>query len=200
MTTLWIHVVKLMTLFVGMGAVASSSVSAILPESLAISAPVPSSAVASSTKPLNREYGVRLRIPSIAVNAVVEPVGLYPDGSLGAPKGPSTLGWFDKGPRPGEKGSAVIDGHFGWKDGIPAVFDHLSKLSPGDKIYFDRGDGTTVVFVVRATKNYGEHEDASAVFASNDGKAHLNLITCGGIWNKAAKSYSNRFVVFADRE
>jgi hypothetical protein len=37
------------------------------------------------------------------------------------------------------------------------------------------------------------------VFASNDGGAHLNLITCAGEWNKGKKSYSERLVVFADK-
>jgi hypothetical protein len=32
------------------------------------------------------------------------------------------------------------------------------------------------------------------------GKVHLNLITCGGVWDKVGKSYSNRIVVFADME
>jgi hypothetical protein len=41
--------------------------------------------------------------------------------------------------------------------------------------------------------------DATAVFISNDGSSHLNLITCDGVWDKQAKQYSKRLVVFADR-
>ena len=116
------------------------------------------------------------------------------------PKGPATSAWFDLGPRPGENGSAVIDGHFGWKDGIPAVFDNLSKLQKGDIIYVEDTTGSTTAFVVRDIETYGQDEDASDIFASDDGKAHLNLITCGGVWNNAQKSYSNRLVVFTDEE
>jgi len=36
--------------------------------------------------------------------------------------------------------------------------------------------------------------------ASSDAKAHLNLITCEGVWDKVSKSYSKRLVVFTDRE
>jgi len=143
---------------------------------------------------------VRLKIPKIKVDAPVQPVGLTKTGSMDAPKTPPLAGWFDLGSRPGEQGSAVIDGHFGWKDGIPAVFDDLGKLQVGDKIYVEDKNGATRTFVVRRLKTYGENQNAADVFSSNDGVAHLNLITCGGKWNSSTQSYSDRLVVFADME
>ena len=139
-----------------------------------------------------------LKIPIIGVDATVESVGLTSAGAVDVPKGPSDAAWFDLGPRPGEIGSAVFVGHSGWKNGIPAVFDNLYKLNKGDKLYIESDKGVSTEFVVREIRTYGENDDASSVFISNDNKAHLNLITCEGIWNKAKKSYSNRLVVFAD--
>lgn len=52
-----------------------------------------------------------LRIPAIAVDAVIEKVGLTKDGAMGIPKDPLHLGWYLMGPRPGETGSAVVAGH-----------------------------------------------------------------------------------------
>ena len=143
---------------------------------------------------------MRIEIPKISINAVVESVGLTPDGAMDAPKGPSNVGWFSLGPRPGETGSAVIDGHSGWKNHIPAVFDNLYKLSKGDKVYIQDPKGATVAFVVREIESYKPNQDASDVFISSDGKGHLNLITCTGFWNKILKSHSNRLVVFTDME
>ena len=60
---------------------------------------------------------VRLKIPSISINAAVNYVGLTPEGEMDVPKNPPDVAWFDIGPRPGENGSAVIDGHSGWKNG-----------------------------------------------------------------------------------
>ena len=140
-----------------------------------------------------------LAIPKLRINAAIEKAGVTPQGAMAVPKGPSDVAWFDLGPRPGEKGSAVIAGHEGWKNGIAAVFDNLSKLHKGDKVYVANKDGTTATFVVRELRLFGENDYASAVFGSSDGKAHLNLITCEGIWNKARKSYSNRLVVFTDK-
>jgi LPXTG-site transpeptidase (sortase) family protein len=143
---------------------------------------------------------VRLVIPEIAVDAAVEDVGLTPQGAMAAPEGPTDVGWFDLGPRPGESGSAVIAGHEGWKDNTAAAFDDLYKLQKDDKIYIEDGQGAMTTFVVREIRTYDQNGDASDVFSSGDGKAHLNLITCEGTWNAAQKSYSNRLVVFADIE
>jgi sortase A len=143
---------------------------------------------------------VRLEIPNINVDATVEYVGLTSAGAVAVPKGPANAAWFDLGPRPGNIGSAVIVGHFGWKNNIPAVFDNLHKLQKGDKLYVKDEAGATITFVVRELRLYGENQDASDVFGSLDRNAHLNLITCEGAWNKARKSYSDRLVVFADKE
>lgn len=143
---------------------------------------------------------VRLTIPRIDVDAAIEFVNLTPEGAMAVPKSPVNAAWFELGPRPGEEGSAVIAGHYGWKDGIPAIFDNLSVLQKGDKIYVEDETGTKIVFVVRKLRSYGEYEDASEVFGSNDGKAHLNLVTCEGAWNKSSKSYAKRLVVFTDKE
>ena len=143
---------------------------------------------------------VRLRIPKINVDAVVESVGLTAQEAMDVPAGPVDTAWFNLGPRPGETGSAVIAGHYGWKDGTPAVFDDLSALQAGDTVYVDGGDGVTTAFVVREVRTYGKDENDADIFGSSDGKSHLNLITCEGDWNKAQQSYSDRLVVFADQE
>lgn len=142
----------------------------------------------------------RLKIPKIEVDAVFEHVGLTVAGVMAAPKSPANVAWLSAGPRPGERGSVVVNGHFGWRDGIPAVFDDLHKLAVGDKIYVVDNTGATTTFVVHSLKTYGEGEEAFGVFNSIDGKAHLNLITCQGKWNAVEQRYSDRLVVFADRE
>lgn len=143
---------------------------------------------------------VRLKIPKINVNSSLEYLGLTEDGAVDAPKGPSNAAWFNLGVRPGEIGSAVIVGHFGWKNGIPAVFDNLHKLKKGDKLHIEDDKGKIITFIVRELRTYTDNQIAPEVFGSTDDKAHLNLITCQGVWNKTKKSYSNRLVVFTDKE
>jgi len=146
-------------------------------------------------------FPVRLKIPSISVDATIQYVGITSDGAMDVPKGPNDVAWFKFGPRPGEQGSAVISGHYGgWKNGAQSVFNDLSKLKKGDKLYVKNDKGAITAFVVRESQTYDPKADASEVFGSSDGKAHLNLITCGGVWINAQKTYSNRLVVFTDKE
>jgi sortase A len=144
---------------------------------------------------------VRLKVPSINVDAPLEPVGLTAEGAVDVPKIPSDAAWFDRGPRPGESGSAVIVGHYGpWKNGAGSVFDDLNKLREGDTISVEDEKGATMTFVVRQILLYDAKADASDIFSSSDGGAHLNLITCEGVWDPVSKSYPKRLVVFADKE
>lgn len=143
---------------------------------------------------------IRLKIPKIKVDAAIEYVGLNSKGEMGIPKTPRNTAWYNLGPRPGEIGSAAIAGHVNWYTGAKAVFANLNKLKPGDKITVQDDKGATISFVVRKVRTYDLKESASEVFVSSDGKAHLNLITCVGVWNKRTKQYSKRLVVFADKE
>lgn len=142
---------------------------------------------------------VRIKIPKLGVETKVEHVGLAKRGEVGAPKGADNTAWFKLGPRPGEKGTAIIDGHAGYRNNQPAVFDNLHKLEKGDKIYVKDKEGKVITFVVRGLKSYGRKESAEEVFLSDDGFSHLNLITCTGDWNALEKTRSSRLVVFADR-
>ncbi|MCX6706478.1 MAG: class F sortase [Candidatus Woesebacteria bacterium] len=139
---------------------------------------------------------MRLTIPAINVNAAVQYVGVTPKGDMEVPNNATDVGWFKLGLRPGEIGSAVIAGHFNGKNGEEAVFFNLYKLKVGDKLYVEDDKGTSTTFVVRESRTYGLGY-AEEVFSSND-NAHLNLITCDGVWDGAKKSYDKRLVVFAD--
>lgn len=156
--------------------------------------------ISQDLRPSGPRYPAFLVIPKINVSAAIEYVALTSQGVMAVPAGSTSTAWFDLGPRPGEIGSAVIAGHEGWKDGIGAVFDDLNKLRSGDKVYVESMGGATTTFVVSGTQIYDQNGDATDVFSSSDGKAHLNLITCEGTWNAAEKSYSNRLVVFTDKE
>ncbi len=141
---------------------------------------------------------VRLQIPVIGVDSAIEDAFITPDGRMDVPAGSVNVAWFALGPHPGEKGSAVIGGHFGIQNGVKFVFYDLDKLKIGDKIYIVNDKGETLAFVVRSVKSFDRNADATTVFTSTDGIAHLNLITCEGVWNQVNGSYPERLVIFAD--
>ncbi len=142
---------------------------------------------------------VRLKIPKLKIDAALESVGRTRQKAMDVPKDLANGAWFNLGPRPGEIGSAVIDGHFGWQDDKQAVFDKLHKLRIGDKIDVVDENAATTTFVVRELRTYAHNQNASNVFESSDGMAHLNLITCQGAWNEEKHSYPYRLVVFAEK-
>jgi len=142
---------------------------------------------------------VRLKIPKINVDATIEFVGLTSDGAMDVPKDRGNVAWFELGQRPGENGSAVIAGHYGWKNKRGSAFDDLHKLRKGDELFIEDDNGVIISFVVREIRRYNPKADASFVFGSGDGDAHLNLVTCEGVWDEASNSYPERLVVFTDK-
>lgn len=145
-----------------------------------------------------RGLPVRLIIPIINVDSAIEDAYITPDGRMDVPAGSVNVAWYALGPRPGQIGSAVIGGHFGIKDNVPFVFYDLDKLKVGDKAYIVDDNGETLAFVAKSIRLFKRNDDATPVFLSNDGLAHLNVITCEGIWNKVNDSYPDRRVVFMD--
>lgn len=143
----------------------------------------------------------RLKIPKIKVDAAINPMGITANGAMETPTQPQNVGWFKFGPRPGNIGSAVIDGHFGrWANGEGSVFNDLNKLQKGDSLIVESEGGLSSTFSVHSIQVYDQKTDDSNVFVSSDGKSHLNLITCEGIWDDISRSYAKRLVVFSDKE
>jgi LPXTG-site transpeptidase (sortase) family protein len=140
---------------------------------------------------------MRLKIPSINVNAVIESVGLTAQMAMDTSDDPDNVGWYNLGPRPGQEGAAVLAGHLDWYEGEKSVFEHLDQLRPGDGISVETDTGMSLTYVVRGIRMYQPDEYAPEVFQQRVGK-HLNLVTCGGAWDPVRKIYSERLVVFAE--
>lgn len=130
------------------------------------------------------------------MNAPVKHLGVTAAGAMEIPTDAADVGWFKLGPRPGEKGSAVIAGHFDGKHGEAGVFYNLYMLRPGDMLSIEDAKGVAISFIVRKIHSY-DPGYAEEVFSAND-SAHLNLVTCDGLWDGTKKSYTQRLVVFTD--
>lgn len=144
---------------------------------------------------------VHLTIPKIHVDTELEQVGLTPKGEIGIPEGRLNAAWFLHSARPGEVGSAIITAHYGyWKDGTATVFNRLDQLKKGDQIFVEDAHGVVRTFIVQKLQSFDADASVPEVFGSNDGKKHLNLITCEGAWNEKTKSYPKRLIVFAVEE
>lgn len=140
---------------------------------------------------------MRVIIPKLGVDAQIEHVGLDKDKRMDVPKEDMNAAWYNKGPKPGELGSAVLAGHLDTKTGGPAVFYRLSELQTGDEIQVQDRSGLIQTFEVAEVRSYKDETfPVSLVFSQNDTK-RLNLITCAGTFDSGAQNYSDRTVVFA---
>ncbi len=141
---------------------------------------------------------VRLTIPSLAVDAKIELMGVTSTGEMDVPTNVLDAGWYKFGPHPGDVGSAVIGGHLDGIHAEPGVFINLDRLRIGDKFSILDDTGKTSNFIVSKTKTYAQNSQPDEVFHSNVG-AHVNLITCTGAWDKANHRFASRLVVFGDK-
>ncbi|MGO0061823.1 class F sortase [Brevibacillus fluminis] len=138
-----------------------------------------------------------LEIPSIKLKARVEPVGVTPKGNMGVPKEFDKVGILAPWTKPGEKGNAVISGHFDHYTG-PAIFYRLRDLKPGAKVIVSNGKGKRINFVVKEVVSYPTADAPLKKIFGQATKPHLNLITCSGRFNKKTQEHARRLVVFTE--
>jgi LPXTG-site transpeptidase (sortase) family protein len=137
----------------------------------------------------------RLRVKEIGVDTSLETLKLGANGELQPPKTNGHAGWYADGTAPGDLGPAVLAGHVDSKQG-PAVFYRLREITTGDKIEVTRGD-RTVTFTVTSTAWYPKNAFPTEQVYGPTPDRQLRLITCGGVFDKTLRSYTDNLVVYA---
>jgi Sortase domain len=147
---------------------------------------------------LPRSEPTRLSIPRIQVAAPIQAVGLSATGLIEVPPlaRHNTVGWYDRGPTPGQDGPAVLVGHVDTRSG-PSVFAHLGDLKQGDKILVSRKDRRLAVFQVDAVRSYPKSNVPADQVYGDFSRPALRLITCGGAWVGGGTGYADNVVVYA---
>ena len=110
---------------------------------------------------------------------------------------PREVGWYRYGPEPGGAGSAVLAGHIA-SGGIDGAFRHLDQLEPGDQVTVAMSDGRRLAFVVSQRVQMDKADLPFDQLFARSGPPQLALITCGGEFDYAARSYRDNVVVVAD--
>ncbi|MEV1021128.1 class F sortase [Streptomyces sp. NPDC050264] len=146
--------------------------------------------------PLPASAPVRVRIPQIGVDAPLTRVGRDKEGWLEAPppEDADLAGWFTGAVSPGERGTAVIDGHVDNAAG-PAVFYGLGSLKKGQHIEIDRADGRTAVFEIHGIDVVDKTDFPDRRVYGGTGLPELRVITCGGSYNKRT-GYAGNVVLY----
>lgn len=148
---------------------------------------------------LARSLPVRLRVPAIGVDSTLKGIGLDSSGQIVTPPlvKDSHAYWLTVSPTPGQLGPATIIGHVDSAAYGPGVFFKLGALRQRDKIYITRADGTVAKFEVERVVEYKKDAFPTQQVYGNIDHAGLRLITCGGTFNSAIRSYESNIVVYA---
>ena len=156
-----------------------------------------SAKAAPPVAPMPPATPVRIRIPSIGVDAPVTGERLGPGRRLSVPSDTNRnlAGWFQDGPAPGSAGNAIMLGHVDTHSG-PAVFYGLGALHKGQEIDVARSDHSTAVFSVDSIAVYPKDAFPSQQVYGATVRPELRLITCGGGYTRAT-GYLGNVVVYA---
>ncbi len=166
---------------------------------LATPTPGPAGGSSSSQGPA-ASSGMRMKIPSIGVDAPVNIRVMGTDGVMGVPNGKDDVVWYDftawpgMGGSPGSGGNAVFAGHVDYHPNYEAVFWNLHLVGPGDIIEVDLADGTPILYSVQWSKQIGDDDDFST-YVAKTGQDIITIVTCQGTFNPATHNYDHRLVV-----
>jgi sortase A len=158
----------------------------------------PTAAISARTEVPPEEQPARLQIPALGIDAAVQYVGVTKAGNMGVPNNFTDVAWYKYGTPPGERGSAVIDGHVDNGLGLDGVFKHLGDIKAGDDVYVLRKNGGKIHYVVTSIATYPYKAVPTDLVFSRQDTARLNLITCEGTWVKNDKTYDERLIVYTE--
>ncbi len=148
--------------------------------------------VAGTTPP------VRIEIPALGVDLPVQPVGVRTDGWMDVPENPSEVGWYRFGPAPSsERGATVLAAHVDSLRYGLGPFARLKELPPGAEVLVTDDAGATTVYRVEQIARTGKAELDDAGVFDRDGTPRLQLITCGGSFDRQSRTYSDNVIVTA---
>lgn len=139
---------------------------------------------------------VTLVVPVIGVQAPVRPVDTL-DGALAVPDDPGQIGWWSGSALPGSaNGTVVLDGHVDSIAGPGALF-RLTDLRAGDVITVATASGRPVTYAVTGRRVFAKTAGLPTDVFAQDTGPRLAIITCGGAFDPATRSYRDNIVVFA---
>lgn len=149
--------------------------------------------------PVSADQPRKITIGSLGTKGFIQGVGKDQKGDIAVPSNVSYAGWYVSSVKPGDKGLSIIDGHVSSRYGS-AIFAKLADLQKNETLQVEFGDGSQRTFRVVEKRELPETETADFLFQKKDDiNSQLNLITCGGSFNKRSRAYSNRVVVVTER-
>jgi LPXTG-site transpeptidase (sortase) family protein len=140
----------------------------------------------------------RVAIDKLGINAPVDAVGVYEDGSVEIPEDVARVGWYRFGSDPAQgQGSTVIVGHRDGFDQGRGAFYSISALDVGDRVSIELSDGGLRNYEVVAREVIAKEILPTSDLFAEDGAERLTLISCIGYFDRGGDGYRENVVVTA---
>jgi sortase (surface protein transpeptidase) len=152
------------------------------------------SARLEDVEPVDKPRPTRLRIDALDIDAPIVALGVAANGEMDVPADAGTAAWYEHGPSPGQDGSAVLAAHVDY-NGRRGVFFNLSDLQAGATVTVEFADGPQRRFTVVDGASIAKAALPIDQLFRRDGEPALTLITCGGDFDPATRSYRSNVVV-----
>lgn len=151
----------------------------------------------ASAKALAESAPTWIKVPSIGAESSLVPLGLNDDRTVQIPpvSEPMQAGWYEHSPTPGELGPAVILGHVDG-NGEKGIFWRLHDVREGAEVRIGRKDGSVATFVVDRVEQVPKKSFPTDDVYGDTRAPQVRLITCGGAFDKAARSYMDNVIVY----
>lgn len=166
------------------------------------SAPAPTASVPIQTGALTASTGPaapsRVLIPSLDISATVIAEGVEPTGEMALPEDVCQVGWYRYSVPPGSAaGSTVLAGHVDSAEQGEGAMFRLRQAEVGAIVSVLSIDGTQRDYRVVAREEFAKDTVPLDDLFARDGQHRLTLITCGGQFDAATRSYESNIVVTA---
>jgi hypothetical protein len=160
----------------------------------------PTAAGGPSPLPSAAARPLSVRIAAIDVIAPVIAVGVDRLGAVAIPEPVGTVGWYLFSAPPGASaGSTVLVGHVDSAVEGAGAFFRLRDLGLGDQIAVTVAGGRTLGYRVVSRAQFPKASVPLRQLFSLTGAPRLTLITCGGSFDAARRSYRENVVITAVR-
>ncbi len=132
------------------------------------------------------------------MKSCIERGGVDQTSAIAVPDNMYMTGWYVNSVLPGQPGLRVIDGPISGIYDVNAVFRHLENLQAGDMFSITLGSGKVLQYKVYREQSVPLNDAVKVPLAKDAAvTSQLNLITCGGQYNKDTKLYDHRIIVSA---
>lgn len=139
----------------------------------------------------------QVRIPALGVEAPIVKVGIDSSQRMVVPTNARDIAWLDQGGFPGRTNNVVLAGHIAYNR-VAGSFNRIGALTPGSEITIAIGEKTLRYRVVWNCSFPRDTNLADQIMGYTEVPS-VTLISCGGVFDTAARTHTNRITVRAEQ-